>query len=86
MLRTRRSAGGGHSQLDDDGAGFDLVHLHEGKTFCACEALLGLVVLEFKEDGCTCEGLRVGGRHNSRSLVQYVRGQRSESTHCLEAV
>lgn len=45
---------GGHSQLDDDGARLDLVHFHEGKTFCAREPLLGLVVLEFKKDGCAC--------------------------------
>lgn len=48
--------GGGRSQLDDDGAGFDLVHFHEGETFCACEPFLGLVVLKFKEDGRPCEG------------------------------
>lgn len=41
------------SQFDDDGAGFDLVHFHEGKTFCACEPLFRFVVLEFKEDSCS---------------------------------
>lgn len=41
------------SQLDHDGAGFDLVHFHEGETLCAGEPLLGFVVLEFKEDSCS---------------------------------
>lgn len=40
-----------HSQLHDDGPRLDLVHFHEGETFCAGELLLGFVVLEFKEDG-----------------------------------
>lgn len=60
----------GHSQLDDDGAGFDLVHFHEGETFCAREPLLGLVVLEFEEDGCPCGGWRVeGGRAKTRQRI-----------------
>lgn len=40
------------SQFDYDGAWFDLVHFHEGETFCACKPLFGFVVLEFKEDSC----------------------------------
>ena len=41
------------SQFNYDGSGFDLVHLHEGKTFCAGKPLFGFVVLEFKEDSCS---------------------------------
>lgn len=41
------------SQFDYDGAGFDLVHFHEGETFCAGEPLFRFVVLEFKEDSCS---------------------------------
>lgn len=77
----------GHSQLDDDGAGFDLVHFHEGETFCAREPLLGLVVLEFEEDGCPCGGWGVGERrHDSAYFIRYVTGRRSERTHCLETI
>lgn len=41
-----------NSQLNYDGAGFYLVHFHEGETFCAGKPLFGFVVLEFKEDSC----------------------------------
>lgn len=58
--RWRPSGGGvevGDSQLDHDRPGFDLVHLHEGKTFCAGEPLFGFVVLEFEEDSCSWGGV-----------------------------
>lgn len=42
-----------HSQLDNDGPRLDLIHFHEGKTFCAGKLLLRFVVLEFKEDSCS---------------------------------
>lgn len=41
------------SQFDYNGAGFDLIHFHEGKTFCASKPLFRFVVLEFKEDSCS---------------------------------
>lgn len=41
------------SQFNYDGSGFDLIHFHEGKTFCAGKPLFGFVVLEFKEDSCS---------------------------------
>lgn len=40
-------------QFNYDGSGFDLIHFHEGKTFCAGKPLFGFVVLEFKEDSCS---------------------------------
>lgn len=51
---------GVHSQLDHHGPGLDLVHLHEGETFCAGKLLLGFVVLEFEEDSCSWKNARAG--------------------------
>jgi len=42
-----------HSQFNYDRPRFDLVHFHEGETFCAGKPLFGLIVLEFKEDSCS---------------------------------
>lgn len=39
-----------YSQLDHNGARFDFIHLHKGKTLGTGELLLGLVVFEFKEN------------------------------------
>lgn len=51
--KDRRRRGRVHSQLDNHGPGLDLVHLHEGETFCAGKLLLGFIVLEFEEDSCS---------------------------------
>lgn len=45
----------GYSQFYDNGTWFDFIHFHKSETFSAGESFLGFVVLEFKENSCSCK-------------------------------
>lgn len=58
-----------YSQLDQNGARFDFIHLHEGETFGTGELLLGLVVFEFEENSSTCSTKTV---HSDSQTINQV--------------